>query len=77
VREGGGTCQDRAMAKRLEKMRADMLKAVRDTARLNASKRDVETILEQLKNLDRSKPRNVLGTIADISALVGMALILI
>ena len=62
------------LAERLEKMRADMLKAVRDTARLNASKRDVETILEQLKNLDRSKPRDVLGTIADLSALAGMAL---
>ena len=51
-----------------------MLKAVRDTARLNANKRDVETILNELEDRDRLKCRDVLGIIADISSLAGLAM---
>lgn len=66
--------RDRAMIDRLNKMREDLIKAVRDTARLNASKRDFETILKEIENQDRLKKRDVLGTIGDISSLVGLAL---
>ncbi|HQN31206.1 MAG TPA: hypothetical protein PKX20_08760 [Methanothrix soehngenii] len=66
--------RDRAMIDRLNKMRGDMIKAVRDTARLNASKRDVEAILKEIDNQDRPKKRDVLGIITDISSLAGMAL---
>lgn len=66
--------QDRAMMDRLKKMREEMLKAVRDTARLNASKRDVENIVKQLENQDLLKAKDALGIIADISSLAGMAL---
>jgi hypothetical protein len=50
------------------------IKAVRDTARLNASKRDVEAILKEIDNQDRLKKRDVLGIIGDISSLIGLAL---
>ena len=66
--------RDRAMIDRLNKMRQDMIKAVRDTARLNASKRDLEAILKEIDNQDRLKKRDVLGIITDISSLAGMAL---
>ena len=66
--------RDIAMIDRLNKMREDMIKAVRDTARLNASKRDVEAILKEIDNQDRLKKRDVLGIITDISSLAGMAL---
>ena len=66
--------RDSAMIDRLNKMREDMIKAVQDTARLNASKRDLEAILKEIDNQDRLKKRDVLGIITDISSLVGMAL---
>ena len=66
--------RDRSMIDRLIKMREEMIKAVRDTARLNASKRDVEAILKEIDNQDRLKKRDVLGIITDISSLAGMAL---
>jgi len=66
--------RDRAVIDRLIKMREDMIKAVRDTTRLNASKRDVETILKEINNQDRLKKRDVLGIITDIASLAGMAL---
>ncbi len=66
--------RDIVMIDRLNKMREDMIKAVRDTARLNASKRDVEAILKEIDNQDRLKKRDVLGIITDISSLAGMAL---
>lgn len=65
---------DRAMIDRLNKMREDMIKTVRDTARLNASTRNVEAILKEIDNQDRLKKRDVLGIITDISSLVEMAL---
>jgi hypothetical protein len=66
--------RDSAMIDRLNKMREDMIKAVRDTARLNASKRDVEAILKEIDHQDRLKKMDVLGIITDISSLAGMAL---
>jgi HJR/Mrr/RecB family endonuclease len=66
--------KDRALIYRLEKMREKMLQAVRETTQLNASKRDVETILKELDNQDRLKKRDVWGIIADISSLAGMVL---
>ena len=66
--------KDQAMIERLEKMREKMLKAVRETTQLNASKRDVETILKELDDQDKLKKRDVLGIIADLSSLAGMAL---
>ena len=66
--------KDQAMIDRLEKMREKMLRAVRETTQLNASKRDVETILKELDNQDRLKKRDALGIIADLSSLAGMAL---
>ena len=66
--------RDRAMIDRLNKMREDMIKAIQDTARLNASKRDLEAILKEIDNQDRLKKRDVLGIITDISSLAGMAL---
>ena len=66
--------RDQAMIERLEKMREKMLRAVRETAQLNASKRDVETILKELDDQDKLKKRDVLGIIADLSSLAGMAL---
>ena len=65
---------DRAMIDRLEKMREKMLRAVRETTQLNASKRDVEVILKELEGQDKLKKRDVLGIIADLSSLAGMAL---
>jgi HEAT repeat protein len=64
--------KDRAMIERLNKIREDMIKAVRDTALLNASKKDVGTILKELETQDRLKRRDVLGIIADISSLAWM-----
>lgn len=66
--------KDQAMIDRLEKMREKMLKTVRETTQLNASKRDVETILKELEGQDKLKKRDVLGIIADLSSLAGMAL---
>ena len=66
--------RDQAMIERLEKMREKMLKAVRETTQLNASKRDVETILKELDDQDKLKKRDVLGIIADLSSLAGLAL---
>ena len=68
--------KDQAMIDRLEKMREKMLRAVRETTQLNASKRDVETILKELDNQDLLKKRDALGIIADLSSLAGMALAL-
>jgi HEAT repeat protein len=65
---------DQAMIERLEKIREKMLRAVRETTQLNASKRDVETILKELDDQDKLKKRDVLGIIADLSSLAGMAL---
>jgi len=62
------------MIDRLNKMREDMIKAIRDTARPNANKRDVEAILKEIDNQDRLKIRDVLGIIGDISSLIGLAL---
>ena len=66
--------RDRTMIDRLNKLREDLIQAVRDTARLNASKRDIEAILKEIDNQDRLKKRDVLGIITDISSLAGMAL---
>ena len=66
--------RDSDMIDRLNKMREGLIKSVRDTARLNASKRDVDAILKELDNQDRLKKRDVLGIITDISSLAGMAL---
>jgi len=66
--------RDRAMIDRLEKMREKMLRAVRETTQLNASKRDAEDILKKLKDQDRLKKRDLLGIIADLSSLAGLAL---
>lgn len=68
--------KDQAMIDRLEKMREKMLRAVRETTQLNASKRDVETILKELDNQDLLKKRDALRIIADLSSLAGMALAL-
>ena len=66
--------KDQAMIERLEKMREKMLWAVRETTQLNASKRDAEDILKKLKGQDRLKKRDLLGIIADLSSLAGLAL---
>ena len=66
--------KDRALIDRLAMMREKMLRAVRETTQLNASKRDVETILKELEGQDKLKKRDVLGIIADLSSLAGMAL---
>jgi len=66
--------KDRAMIDRLNKMREEIIKSVRNTARLNASKGDVEAILKEIDDQDRLKKRDVLGIITDISSLAGMAL---
>ena len=66
--------KDRAMIERLEKMREKMMRAAMETTQLNASKRDVETILKELEGQDKLKKRDVLGIIADLSSLAGMAL---
>lgn len=66
--------KDQAMIDRLEKMREKMVRAVRETTQLNASKRDVETILKELEGQDKLKKRDVLGIIADLSSLAGIAL---
>ncbi len=66
--------KDQAMIERLEKMREKMLWAVRETTQLNASKRDAEDILKKLKDQDRLKKRDLLGIIADLSSLAGLAL---
>ena len=66
--------KDQAMIERLEKMREKMLRAVRETTQLNASKRDVETILKELDSQDHLKKRDALGIIADLSSLAGIAL---
>ena len=55
-------------------MREKMLKTVRETTQLNASKRDVEAILKELEGQDKLKKRDVLGIIADLSSLAGIAL---
>ena len=68
--------RDQAMIDRLEKTREKMLRAVRETTQLNASKRDVETIIKELDSQDRLKKRDALGIIADLSSLAGMALAL-
>jgi len=65
---------DQAMIDRLEKMREKMHRAVRETTQLNASKRDVETILKELDSQDHLKKRDALGIIADLSSLAGIAL---
>jgi len=62
------------MIDRLEMMREKMLRAVRETTQLNASKRDAEDILKKLKDQDRLKKRDLLGIIADLSSLAGLAL---
>ena len=62
------------MIERLEKMREKMMRAAMETTQLNASKRDVETILKELEGQDKLKKRDVLGIIADLSSLAGMAL---
>jgi hypothetical protein len=66
--------RDRALVGRLNKIREDMLKSVRDTIQLNASNRDIEAIQRQISNQDNLKAVDVLGIVADISSLVGMAL---
>ena len=66
--------RDQAMIERLEKMREKMLRAVRETTQINASKSDVETILKELEDQDKLKKRDVLGIIADLSSLAGIAL---
>ncbi len=66
--------KDHAMIERLTKMQEHMSRAIRDTVKLNASKRDVETILKKLDNQDGLKKRDALGIISDISQLSQIAL---
>jgi len=72
--DGAAEERDRAMIERLDKMRAEMIEAVRETAQLNADKKDVEAILKKIADQDKLKARDKLGIIADISSLAEMAL---
>ena len=53
--------RDRAMIDRLIKMRENMIKAVRETARLNASKRDIEAILKEIDRSGSTKEEGCFG----------------
>jgi HEAT repeat protein len=72
--DGGAEERDRAMIERLDEMRAEMQRAVRESVQLNADKKDVEAILKKVDDQDKLKGRDKLGIIADISSLVGLAL---
>ncbi|MGV8174490.1 MAG: HEAT repeat domain-containing protein, partial [Methanothrix sp.] len=72
--DGAAEERDRAMIERLNEMRAEMQRAVRETVQLNASEKDVDAILKKIDDQDKLKARDALGIIADISSLAGMAL---
>ena len=66
--------KDHVIVERLTKMQEHMTRTVRDIAKLNASKRDVETILKKLDEQDGLKKMDALGIISDLSQLSQMAL---
>jgi len=66
--------KDKAMIERLNKMREEILKSLKDVVKLNAKEEDVNAILKTLDDQDRLKARDALGIIADISSLAAMGL---
>jgi len=72
--DGAAEERDRAMIEKLNEMRTEMQRAVREIVSQNASKSGVEAIRKQIEDQDKLKARDALGIIADISSLAGMAL---
>jgi HEAT repeat protein len=66
--------RDHSLIERLTKMQENISRAVRDNYKLNASKEDLEEILNKLDEQERIKKRDVLSIISDISQLLQIGL---